>query len=121
MEKETNKFLPFLNVFVKNEDRTFTASVYRKKTSIALFTQYNNFTPFSYKIGLIKCFIHRAFKISLSYMIFHSEINKIKNILQKNMYRIFVIDNQIKRFPDVQYTTINNENAINNNEKVYFK
>ena len=31
MEKETNKFLPFLDVLVKNEGRTFTTFVCRKK------------------------------------------------------------------------------------------
>ena len=55
MEKETNKFLPYLDVLVKKEGRTHTTSVYKKKTSIELFAQYNSFTPFSYKIGLIKC------------------------------------------------------------------
>ena len=45
-------------------------------------------------------------------------INKIKTILQKNMYPNYVIDNQIKKF---QYTTKSNENTINNNKKVYFK
>ena len=33
MEKENNKVLPFLDVLVKNEGRTFTTSVYSKKTS----------------------------------------------------------------------------------------
>ena len=46
MEKETTKCLPFLNVLVKNGGRTFTTSVYRKKTAIGFFTQYNSFTPF---------------------------------------------------------------------------
>ena len=50
MEKETNTFLPFLDVLVKKEGRTFTTSVYmNKKMSIGLFTQYNSFTTFSYK------------------------------------------------------------------------
>ena len=31
MENETNKFLPFLDVLVKNKGRAFTTSVYRKK------------------------------------------------------------------------------------------
>ena len=31
MEKENNKFLPFLVVLVKNEGRTCTTSVYRGK------------------------------------------------------------------------------------------
>ena len=31
MEKETNKFLPFLDVLVKNKGRSFTTSVYGKR------------------------------------------------------------------------------------------
>ena len=91
MEKETNKFLPFLDVLVKNEGRIFTTSVYMKKTSIGLFTPYNSFTPFSYKIGLIKCLIHSAFKISSLHIIFYKKTNKVKNILQKNMYPISIL------------------------------
>ena len=38
------------------------------------------------------------------------------------MYLIFAIDNQIKSFLEMQYTTINNENTINSDKKkVYFK
>ena len=102
MEKETNKFLPFLDVLVKNEGWTFTTLVYRKKTSIGSFTQYSSFTTFSYKIGLINCLIHRGFKISSAYIIFHDEVNKIKNVLPKNMCPMFVIDNRIKRFLKMQ-------------------
>ena len=58
----------------------------------------------SYKIGLIRCLIHRAFKISSSYIIFHNELEKIKILLQKNMYPKSVIDNQIKTFLDKQFT-----------------
>ena len=58
----------------------------------------------SYKIGLIRCLIHRAFKISGSYIIFHNELKKIKILQQKNMYPKSVIDNQIKTFPDKQFT-----------------
>ena len=58
----------------------------------------------SYKIGLIRCLIHRAFKISSSYIIFHNELEKIKILRQKNMYPISVIDNQIKTFLDKQFT-----------------
>ena len=37
------------------------------------------------------------------------------------MYPIFVIDNQIKRFLEMQYIIISNENTINNNKNIYFK
>ena len=83
IEKESNKFLSFLEILVKNEGNRFSTSFYRKKTSIGLFTQFHSFTPMSYKIGLIRCLIHRAFKISSSYIIFHNELEKIKILLHK--------------------------------------
>ena len=110
MIKETNKVLPFLDALVKNEGRAFTTSVYRKKASVGLFTQYNDFTPFSYKVGLIMCLIHRAFKISSSYVTFHNKINlkKNKNILQKHVSYLCSV-NEIINFLKIQYTTKSNE------------
>ena len=52
-------------------------------------------------------------------VIFHNKVSKIKITLQKNLYPIFVVDNQIK-FLEIQYTTKSNENTFNN-KKVYFK
>ena len=40
IEKESNKFLSFLDILIKNEGNRFSTSVYRKKTSIGLFTQF---------------------------------------------------------------------------------
>ena len=100
--KESNKFLSFLDILIKSEGNRFSTLVYRKKTSIGLFKQFHSFTPMSYTIGLIRCLIHRAFKISSSQIIFHNESEKIKILLQKNMYRKSVIDNQIKTFLDKQ-------------------
>ena len=45
IEKESNKFLSFLDILIKNEGNRFSTSVYRKKTSIGLFTQFHRFTP----------------------------------------------------------------------------
>ena len=104
LEKESNKFLSFLDALIKNEGNCFSTSVYRKKTSVGLFTQFNSFTPISYKIGLVRCLIYRAFKMSSSYIIFNNELEKVKILLQKNMYPKSVIDNQIKTFLDKHFT-----------------
>ena len=104
IEKENNKFLSFLDILIENEGNRFSTSVYRKKTSIGLFTQFHSFTTMTYKIGLIRCLIHRAFKISSSYIMFYNELEKIKILLQKNMYPKSVIDNQIKNLLDKQFT-----------------
>ena len=101
--KESNKLLSFLDILIKNEGNRFSTWVYGKKTSIGSFTQFHSFTPMSYKIGLIRCLIQRAFKISSSYIIFHNELEKIKILLQKNMYPKSVIVNQVKTFLDKQF------------------
>ena len=103
LKKKAMKFLSFLHILIKHEGSRFSTSVYRKKISIGLFTQFDSFTAISYKIGLVRCFIHRAFKISSSYIPFHNEVEKVKILLEKNMYPKTVIDNQIKTFLDKQY------------------
>ena len=46
----------------------------------------------------MRCLIHRAFKISASYIIFHNKWEKHQILLQKNIYSKSAIDNQIKTF-----------------------
>ena len=96
--------MSFFDILIKNEGNRFSTSVYRKKTSIWLFTQFDSFTPTSYKTGFVRCLIYRAFKISSSYIIFHNELEKAKILLQKSMYPQSVIANQIKTFLDKQFT-----------------
>ena len=37
------------------------------------------------------------------------------------MYPAFAINNQTKRFLEMQYTSISNENTVNINKRLYFK
>ena len=48
--------------------------------------------------------MYSAFKISSSYIIFHNKLEKVKILLQKNMYPKSITDNQIKTFLDKQFT-----------------
>ena len=69
METEERGQLPFLDVLLSKQsvsDRqgSFITSVYRKKTFTGLLTNYFSFTPFKYKLGLIKTLIDRAYKIN---------------------------------------------------------
>ena len=56
---------------------------FRKEPGIGLFTNYLGFTPFSYKVGLVRTLLHRAFMISSSWFLFNEEIVKIKHYLEK--------------------------------------
>ena len=83
-EIQVNKQISFLDVLITNDADQFWTSVIRKETGIGLFTNYLGFTPFSYKVGLVRTLLHRAFMISSSsWFLFHEEIVKIKHYLEK--------------------------------------
>ena len=55
-EKQNGGKLAFLDILISNENDSFCTSVFRKKTSIGLYTNFTSFTPFSYRIELKFCF-----------------------------------------------------------------
>ncbi len=66
IKKEVDQKLAFLDVFIDNQISGGFSSpithVYRKKTCMGLLTNYFSFTPFSYKQGLIRTLVDRAYK-----------------------------------------------------------
>ena len=76
----------------------FLTSYYRKKHSNGLYTNYLSFAPWSYKMGLVKTLLHQAFIISSNWSIFHLELSKTKESLEKNLYPSNFIDQQIKQY-----------------------
>ena len=81
-EKRVNKQISFLDVLITNYVDQFCTSVFLKEPGIGLFTNYLGSTPFSYKVGLVTTFLHRAFMVSSSWFLFNEEI-KIKYYLEK--------------------------------------
>ena len=65
-EKQVNKQISFLDVLITNDGDQFCTSILLKEIMIGLFTIYFGFTPFSYKVGLVKTLLHLAFMISRS-------------------------------------------------------
>ena len=62
MEKEAHHKLPFLDALVDNNDpNSLLTRVYRKKTFTGLLTNYFSFTPYSYKVGLIRTLVDTAY------------------------------------------------------------
>ena len=97
-EKEKDSKIAFLDICINKTNHSFCTSVFRKSTTIGLYTNFSRFTSSSYKIGLIKTLIHRTYAISSSYNLFHDEIKNTKHLVEKNMYPSFLIDEQIKLF-----------------------
>ena len=59
---------------------------------------FNSFTPFTYKKGLIKTLIDRTFWLNNTWNGFHLDLKKLKVILQKNEYPNKLIDSSIKKY-----------------------
>ena len=64
IEKQINHSIAFLDVFISGiNNQNLTLQIYHKLTYTSLFLNFKSFTSFSYKISLIKCLIHKSFKI----------------------------------------------------------
>ena len=73
-------------------------SVFQKKTYIGLLTNYFSFTPFKYKLGLIKTLIDRAYKINNTTQGFQNDIKNLSVILKCNLFPSWLIDKSVKRY-----------------------
>ena len=58
-------------------------------------TSKTSFTSYSYKLGLIRILIDRAYKINSTWLGFHQETTKIRDFLLKNSYPAHIIDKAI--------------------------
>ena len=85
-EIEKDHCLPFLDVNIVFSDGIFSTSVHRKPTLTGLFTNFDSFTPISYKKGSIKRLLFHYFNISSSDAIFHAKVKKFKKIIILNGY-----------------------------------
>ena len=92
MEKEMDKKIPFLDV------QSPITRVYRKKTFTGLLTNYFSFTPFSYKLGLIRTLVDRTYKINNTWVGFHEDIKKLILILRKNLFPSHIVERVIRQY-----------------------
>ena len=84
--------LNFLDVTINHFDNQFSTSVYRKPTFTGLGLRFDSFTPRSFKINLISCLIHRAYKISSSYRLFHLDLSYLHKYFSGNLYPQYLFD-----------------------------
>ena len=97
-EIEIEKSLPFLDVMVsRNDDFSFTSSVYRKATDTNVYVHWKAHAPKIWKIGTLKGLFRRAFMVSSTDEHLKNEITYLKNIFTKiNGYPKAVVENTLK-------------------------
>ena len=98
VEEETNGMLPFLDILTnRTDDLKFTTTSYIKPTNTGLLTNFTSFTAQTYKTGLIKTLIDRAYKINSTLDLLKNDLERISTTLQKNMFPLHVIDRVMQR------------------------
>ena len=85
MKKEKNKVFAFFDACLNNKEHcSLFISVYRKKAFSGLLTNFFSFTSYSYKIGLIRTLVDRAYKINTTLATFDDDVKKLLRIFKKN-------------------------------------
>jgi len=120
MEKETNKVLAFLDVCINNKDPcSLLMSAHRKKTFSGLLTNFFSFTSYSYKIGLIRTLVDRAYKINNTLAVFNDDIKKLFHIFKRNQYPESLMNRIVKSLDNAQNP--NTSASPTDTSTIYFK
>jgi len=75
-----------------SQPQSLITRVYHKKTFTGLLTNYFSFTPFYYKLGLIRTLVDRKYKINNTWVGFHEDVKKLLLILRKNPFLSHVVE-----------------------------
>ena len=110
MEKESDRCLPFLDVYIDNNSQEVITSIYRKRTFTGLLTNFFSFTSFSYKLGLIKTLIDRIYKVNNTRLGCRKDLKNLTHILKRNSFPARVIENSINNYIN---KTSNNSETLN--------
>lgn len=72
--------------------------VYRKPTNTNVILNFHAICPWVWKIGLINCFLNRAFVVCSNWSLFHTEVSKLKEILYHNGYPSRILEECVYKF-----------------------
>ena len=119
-EKEKDSELSFLDTLIRRCNDSFVSSVYVKETNNGDCLNYNSICPDRYKTGVIKTLLHRAFHICSNWDNFHTEVERVKQLLTNNNFPINIIDRTLKEFLDKMVTN-QQPSPTSNKIKLYFQ
>ena len=97
-EEESNDKISFLDLCITRPNDNLVTSLYRKKSFISVFLNYNSFLPTNYKKGLIDTLLFPSSNICADYSILYNQIKYSKTIWQKISFPFFFIYNCINFF-----------------------
>ena len=98
MEIENDCKLSFLDIVIDNKTSdSIVTSVFHKATFTGLYTNFNSFTSFSYKIGLVRTLVDRCYKINNTWAGLHKDLERLTCNLMQNAFPRHIIERVIQR------------------------
>ena len=85
--------------------------MYTKLTSNGECINFNSLCPTRYKVSVIRSFLHRAYAVTSSWQLFHTEIRRIKQVLINNGFPINIINVQIRKFLNIKFDNLPSRNC----------
>ena len=93
----------FLDTKITHHNQQLKTSVYRKPTLSGVFTHYESYLDQSYKKPLIDTLLLCCFSICSDNKLFHLEVENVREILKRNIYPSWIIEQFIKSFLNKLY------------------
>ena len=91
-------FNQFISVILFVPSLLFVMKICKLNHPTGLLTNYFNLTSYSYKVGLIRCLVDRAYKINNTWLGLHEDITKLMEILKKNLFPAHLIERVVNRY-----------------------
>ena len=120
-KKRWIKKSPFWMLTDNSQPLSPVTRVYRKKIFTGLLNNYFSFTPFSYKLGLIRTLVDRTYKINNTWVGFHEDIKKLLLILRKNLFPSHIVERVIRQYITKTQTLSNTPASPPSNPTHFFK
>ena len=102
-EIEQDDQLNFLDAKLTRDNNTFTTSVFRKPTFTGLGLNFFSLTPLTFKLNSIRTLLDRAYNLSSSFALFHTEVEYLKTYFLNNLYPLYLVDRTISKFLNTKY------------------
>ena len=103
--------------------RHLSSTWYNKPTDTGLIMNYHALAPKKYKRSVVSGFVHRIYRACTSWELFHSSLEKAKQVLERNQYPPNFYDpiikdtiNKIIEEQQSQHQKKNNSNIEDNNQ-----
>ena len=92
--------LAFLDTYIRlpTDSDVVSSTVYRKPSNTNVILNYSAICPQAWKLGLITCFINRAYTVCSTWKLFDGEIERLKSIFSSNGYPLQFFEKCLNSF-----------------------